>query len=107
MFQIKSLLAIAITACCFFVSANAAEPMFNLPKPLENKVFDGMVGTWKADSNAMGVKMHETMKIRWSVNHQFLIVEIKAHSDDKKNNYEGIGVFKKRITLLAMEQILN
>jgi len=64
------------------------------PKAVENKVYDGMVGSWQGTSEMMGKKMREVMKARWALNHQYLIVEVKATGvDEPKMKYEGMGVF--------------
>lgn len=64
------------------------------PKPVENKVYDALVGTWQGTSDMMGKKMHEVMKVRWALNHQYLIIEVKATAaEHPKMKYEGMGIF--------------
>jgi hypothetical protein len=64
------------------------------PKALENKVFNGMVGTWKGESDMMGTKMHDVLRVKWALNHQFLIMQLTATGvQQPKNQYEGMGVF--------------
>jgi hypothetical protein len=64
------------------------------PKPLENKLFDSMVGTWTGESDMMGVKMNDTLNISWSLNHQYLIVKLDAKNPSKpEQHYEGLGLF--------------
>lgn len=80
----------------FFTSMVFADTNSNTmqpPKPVDNKVFDAMVGHWTGESDMMGTKMQDELNIRWALNHQFLIMDLK--STDTKNNmtYEGMGVF--------------
>lgn len=64
------------------------------PRPLENKVFNSMVGSWEGESNMMGTPMRETMKISWSTNHQFIMLELHAKGiKDPSIQYEGVGMF--------------
>ncbi|MBA2654808.1 MAG: hypothetical protein H0U71_07050 [Gammaproteobacteria bacterium] len=64
------------------------------PKPVENAVLESMVGTWQGQSNMMGTKMNDTIKIYWALNHQFLVTELKAVAVDNANNtYEGMGMY--------------
>ncbi|MCP0913327.1 MULTISPECIES: hypothetical protein [Legionella] len=94
----KKILAISIALLAS--SAYAAETasnesqMMQPPKPVENKVYDQMVGIWRGESNMMGMKMQETMKIRWALNHQYLILELNTKGDNRADvQYEGKGVF--------------
>jgi hypothetical protein len=90
-----------ILACGVFATANAADKnstettaTMQPPKPLENKVFDAMVGTWQGKSNMNGKEMQELVKMHWALNHQFLVMEVKATGiDDPKMKYEGMGMF--------------
>jgi hypothetical protein len=63
------------------------------PKPVENKVLDAMVGTWTGESNMMGTKMQDELNIRWALNHQFLILDLKTTDPKTSTSYEGMGVF--------------
>ena len=93
--------SIAILACGITFAANAAqdtaktdEPTMTPPKALENKVYDSMVGTWETNSEMGGKKVHNVLKVRWGLNHQFLIVELKSTGlDNPKIQYEGLGLF--------------
>lgn len=70
------------------------EMMMAQPKPVENKVYDAMVGTWSGESEMKGIKMKDTIEIRWALNHQFVIFDLKSEAlDDPKHTYEGKGVF--------------
>jgi hypothetical protein len=64
------------------------------PKPVDNKVYDAMVGNWSGESDMMGMKMTEDLKIYWTLNHQFIIAELKAQAKDNANmTYSGMGVY--------------
>lgn len=65
-----------------------------MPKPLDNKIYDAMTGEWTGESEMMGMKYQEDMKIYWTLNHQFIIMEIKdVAKDNPKMTYDGIGIF--------------
>lgn len=92
------LLLISLLCCNIALAAetqsNTSDNDRTPPKPVENKVYDAMVGTWQGDSDMMGKKMHEVMKAHWALNHQYLIVEVKATGiTDPKMKYEGMGLF--------------
>lgn len=63
------------------------------PKPIQNKIYDGMIGTWEGDSDMMGKKMHDALKVHWGPNHQFIIMNLKAVGKSNSKVYEGIGIF--------------
>lgn len=95
MFKRSILLFLAFVSVCAFSSAYAKdEPQMTPPKPINNKVLDSMVGTWKGESDMMGEKMNDTIKISWSLNHQFLEMELHSKAANNPNNhYEGRGIF--------------
>lgn len=99
MFNVKSLVVLGLLGMAFnVVAAQQGEQdsaKMTPPKPVENKVFDSMVGTWHAKStDMMGQKMSEVLTAKWALNHQFLIFNLKATAIDKpKMTYEGMGVF--------------
>lgn len=103
MFKLKPSLILILLSTVMLTATAATPPgkdaasdnnAMNMPKPVENKVYDGMVGTWEGTSEMMGKKMHEVMKAHWSLNHQFLMVEVKATpADHPKAKYEGLGLF--------------
>lgn len=86
-------LAAAFIPLCSWAAGDAAS--FRVPpKPVENPALDAMVGNWAADSEMMGSKMHDKLSVKWGVNHQFLIFELKAvGADSPQTQYEGMGVF--------------
>ena len=66
-----------------FAKVHAQDDM-TPPKPVDNKVLEGMVGDWSGESEMMGMKYQEDAKIYWTLNHQYLIMETKDISKDKK-----------------------
>lgn len=63
------------------------------PPPVNNKVYDAMVGTWRGESNMMGTKMNDVLTIGWQLNHQFIIMELEAtNKNNPSEKYEGMGV---------------
>jgi hypothetical protein len=64
------------------------------PKPVENKVYDAMCGTWTGESEMMGMKMKQNVNVHWALGHQFIFMELEATSSDKPDmNFTGHGVF--------------
>jgi hypothetical protein len=97
MLKLKSSI-ILIMLCGFAFTASAAknevpESFLTPPKPVESKFYDAVVGTWEGSTTIFGKKMHETLKAHWGLNHQFLIVDLKATGVGHKLQYEGIGYF--------------
>lgn len=96
MFKLK-LLLISLLCCnvalASEIQTNTADNAMFLPKPVENKVYDAMVGTWQGESEMMGKKTREVMKAHWGLNHQFLIVEVKVTGlNQPQMKYEGMGL---------------
>ena len=72
------------------------------PPPLENKVYDSMVGDWTADATMMGMPFIENVKITWDLNHQFIVMDMMATNKTNTNiTYQGKGllVWMKKETL--------
>lgn len=64
------------------------------PKPLENKVYDAMLGSWTSDDKMMGMAMHQEVNVRWALNHQYIIMDLTATGKDNPSiKYTGMGVF--------------
>lgn len=63
------------------------------PPAVQNKVFDSLVGEWKGESDMMGKKMKDKIKIDWGINHQFLIMKLKSKGINDKAQYQGLGIF--------------
>jgi hypothetical protein len=86
-----------LLAFLFVISAATkfyAQDDMMMPKPIENQVFDAMVGDWTGESDMMGMKMTENMKVYWTLNHQFIVMEMNAFSkDNDKMDYSGMGIY--------------
>src|ERR1700730_6544997 len=75
--NLKSLFISGVAASGLMVSMHAfCATDMTPPKPIDNKVYDAMVGTWEGDSTMMGTKMHDVIKISWGLGHQFLIMQL-------------------------------
>ena len=89
----KRLFLCLIMFSCTALTRIHAQGMM-VPQPLNNLVYDAMVGEWTGESDMMGTRMTETMSIRWGLGHQFLVIELHAVG---KNNpavtYDGMGLF--------------
>lgn len=73
---------------------NAADTAMDPPNPVENKVYDAMIGTWQGTCEMMGKKMREVIKARWGLHHQFMIVDVKATGvEQPKMKYESMEIF--------------
>jgi hypothetical protein len=63
------------------------------PKPVDNKVYEAMVGDWTGESDMMGMKFNDEVKNYWSMNHQYIIMEVTQTSKDNPSmKYSGIGI---------------
>ena len=89
---VKLLVSIFILFSFFSIKSFTQE--MGPPKPVENKVYDAMCGEWTGESNMMGAKMKEEMKIYWDLNHQFIFMELNSTGIDNPNmTYRGLGIF--------------
>lgn len=89
----KKLLFIFILVVCFYISKLSAQDM-QPPKPVDNKVYDAMVGVWTGENNMMGMKMNETVTVKWGLNHQYVMFDYKAVSkDNPAMSYNGLGIY--------------
>lgn len=92
--KLKFIMGIITVLFTFVLMTANADDGMQVPKPIDNKVYDAMVGTWVGESDMMRGKMHDVLKIRWDVNHQFLVMDLKAEDIKQPNKkYEGMGVF--------------
>ena len=83
-----------ITLFLLFISVNLHAQSMEPPKPLENAVYESMVGEWKGVGEMMGGKQDETLKCYWDLNHQFLIMELESVSQTVPGQiYHGKGVY--------------
>jgi len=82
-------------AAIFIISAikiYAQDDMMS-PKPVDNKVLEGMIGEWTGEADMMGMKYQEDVKNYWTLNHQYMIMEVKDISkDNPKMTYGGMGI---------------
>ncbi len=88
-------LFIAVFAVLSFISFKAySQDDMAPPKPVDNKVYESMCGTWTGESDMMGMKMNQEVKIYWALDHQFIYMELKAVGTTNPNmTYSGLGVF--------------
>ncbi|HVE43593.1 MAG TPA: hypothetical protein VNC84_00445 [Gammaproteobacteria bacterium] len=95
MIKFKSVLISALTGAALLSAAYAcADDAMTPPKPIKNSMYDAMVGTWQGESDMMGQKMRDALKISWGLNHQFLIVDLHAvNASGPKMAYDGKGIF--------------
>ena len=78
----------------FFSLKTFAQDEMAPPKPVDNKVYEAMVGTWEGESDMMGMKMKQDVKIYWALDHQYIFMEVKSTSVDKPDiKYSGLGIF--------------
>ncbi|RPI18630.1 MAG: hypothetical protein EHM58_04805 [Ignavibacteriae bacterium] len=90
MFKAK-LLLISFFLLSFFSVNLFSQDQFQPPKPLEIKVYDAMVGEWEGVSDMMGMKSNDKLKIYWTLNKQFLVMEMKSVGvDNPKNVFNAI-----------------
>jgi hypothetical protein len=83
-----------LTLLVFFSLKTFAQDEMAPPKPVDNKVYEAMCGTWTGESEMMGMKMQQEVNIHWALDHQFIFMELKATSTDKPDiQYSGLGVF--------------
>jgi hypothetical protein len=105
MFKLKAFLVPTLAACTLAFAAQTCAQTQNhsqdkqdkmditQPKPVENKLLDSMVGTWVSENNMLGGKTESELKVRWAVNHQYLIMHLEAKGVDNSNlKYEGLGI---------------
>jgi len=86
-------LFIILAAFIFAGSKLMAQDDMTPPKPVDNKILEGMVGDWTGESEMMGMKYTEEAKIYWTLNHQYLIMETKYISKDNSSIvYNGMGI---------------
>lgn len=99
MLKLKSFIAIGLLGLSINVfaadqqSSASTFPEVQLPKPVQNKVYDAMVGTWVAkDVEGMGKKMNDVMKVSWVLNHQFIMIDLTGtDTKNPKFKYKAIG----------------
>lgn len=63
------------------------------PRPLDMSFLNLIEGTWAGQSEIMGTKMNEVVTCRMDLNKQYLIINLRAESEDKAHVYTGMGVY--------------
>lgn len=85
---------LVITLLSFSAFAKDNSSNMTPPKPLENATLNSMVGNWQGEGNMFGMKMRDNVKIYWSLNHQFIMMELHSQGVDNPNiRYDGLGIF--------------
>lgn len=83
-----SFFLVLLSVGCIF-----AQDMSKPPAPVQNEVFDAMIGTWTGESEMMGMKMTETLNFSWDMNHQYVIMKLSGvGSDDPSMTYSGMAI---------------
>lgn len=79
---------------CILSGRIYAQDNMTPPKPLDNKVYEAMTGSWTSDDPMMGMSMHQEVNIHWALNHQYIIMEMTATGKDNPGvKYNGMGIF--------------
>ena len=89
----KKLLIYIILFSCIITKTYSQDNM-TPPKPVENKVYESMIGTWTSDDKMMGMPMHQEANIHWALDHQYIFMEVTAiQKDNPAVKYSGLGIF--------------
>ena len=92
--KITKLLFPLLFLLVFFSLKSFAQDDMAPPKPLDNKVYESMVGQWTGESDMMGMKMKQDVNIHWDLGHQYIFMELKAvGTTDPNTTYSGFGIF--------------
>jgi len=77
------------------VSVNIfSQDQFQPPKPLDNKVYESMIGSWEGESIMMGTPTRQEVTIEWILNKQFIQMHVKGYNKQSgEMAYEGMGLF--------------
>lgn len=92
---LKNLLLTSVCASFFYFSTSFAGDDLTMtpPPPVKNQTLDGMVGSWKGESDMMGEKANDNVQISWTLDHQYLIMKLDSVSQkDPKKQYKGLGL---------------
>jgi len=88
----KSIVVFVFFILCIISSAHSQD--MQPPKPLDNKVYEAMVGQWTGESDMMGTKMKQDVSIKWAINHQFIIMDVMVTGKDNPDmKYSGMGIY--------------
>ncbi len=87
-FVTRALALIAVIANISF-----AQESFK-PEPAQNSFFDELVGSFIGDEIRDGKQVSNTVDIKWGINHQFLMINLKAvNKNDPGDSYEASGIW--------------
>jgi hypothetical protein len=88
-------LSLAVFAVVSFFTFKAySQDEMAPPKPVDNKVYESMCGEWTGESDMMGMKMKQVVKVYWALDHQFIFMDLDATSPDKPDmHFKGHGIF--------------
>ncbi|MBV6480295.1 MAG: hypothetical protein HGGPFJEG_03171 [Ignavibacteria bacterium] len=90
--HLKLLSAILFTL--LFTSVNSFSQDMNPPAPVQNEIFEAMIGTSTADVLRNEKEYLNTINISWDLNHQFLILNLKAvNKKNSEEKYQGMGIW--------------
>ncbi|MEO8665572.1 MAG: hypothetical protein ABI462_08740 [Ignavibacteria bacterium] len=84
-----------ISVCFLFtILVSISKAQMAPPAPVENKVYDTMVGEWTADAVMMGMPFIDNLKIVWDLNHQFIVLDLMATGKANTSmTYQGKGIY--------------
>jgi hypothetical protein len=89
----RKLLSVIFILVCFAGAKLIAQDNAP-PKPLDNKVYESMVGDWTGESPMMGMPTVQEVSITWNLNHQYIFMNLTATGkDNPKISYHGLGIF--------------
>jgi len=92
--SVSKIFTVCLTLCCIFTANILSQDSWQPPKPIENKVYEAMVGSWEGESMMMGTPTREETTIEWILNKQYIKMHVKGYN--KQTNvlsYEGIGFY--------------
>lgn len=83
----------AVILFALIVNISFAQESFS-PAPVQNSFFDNIVGNFKGEETRNGKQISNTVNIRWGINHQYLLIDLKAvNKNDPKDSYEATGIW--------------
>ncbi len=83
----------AVLLMAVIVNISFAQDSFN-PPPVQNSFFDNLVGSFKGEETRDGKQILNTVNIKWGINHQFILIDLKAvNKNNPKDSYEANGIW--------------
>jgi hypothetical protein len=83
----------AVVLIAVIANISLAQDSFS-PAPVQNSFFDNIVGNFKGEETQNGKQVSNTVNIRWGINHQYLLIDLKAvNKNDPKDSYEATGIW--------------